>query len=63
MASLPAAGVTGLRAKGAQPQKITCLNIDPVLIQQIIALAFEDEQPVFHHMRFGKGNAARPAGR
>ena len=55
---LVAGGTAGLRAESAKPHEVTGLHRHPVAVQQIVGLALQHEQPVLHHMRFGKGDGA-----
>ncbi len=48
--------VASLRAEVPQPHVVTCLDLHPILIEPLNGLALKDVKPVFHHMRFSKGN-------
>ena len=45
-----AAGVAGLRAKGAEPHIISGLDLNPILVEPVDGLAFQNIEAVFHHM-------------
>src|SRR5438132_10388582 len=44
------AGIAGLRAEGTQPHVVAGLDLDPVLVQPVHGLAFQNIEPVLHHM-------------
>lgn len=48
--------IAGLRAKRAQPHEIASFNLDPIGIQPVSRLAFQNIKTVFHNMSFQKRN-------
>src|SRR5688572_32753122 len=52
------AGVAGLRAERPKPHEVARLDLDPVAVQPVDALALEHEETVLHDVRLREGDHA-----